>query len=129
MALSTSLVVGLVISVVLFVVTLLAVPLIVVRIPADYFTRPPRTGPWDAKGIFWFALKNLAGLVLLVMGIIMLVTPGQGVITILLGLSLMSIPGKKKVLLAIIRRKSVYSWISKVRAKAGQPPLELPEKV
>jgi len=43
------------------------------------------------------AFKNLLGVLLFMLGLIMLVTPGQGILTLLFGLMLMNFPGKYRV--------------------------------
>ena len=65
------------------VATLAGVPWVVVRLPRDYFTRPrrevwrmPSSRPF--VGLALAILKNLLGLILVILGVIMLVTPGQG---------------------------------------------------
>jgi archaellum biogenesis protein FlaJ (TadC family) len=122
-----------VLSIAMFVGSLLAVPMIVVRIPADYFVREHRVPPETSRAkralrLFGRILKNLVGAVLIVVGFVMLFTPGQGIITMLVGLSFMDIPGKKRLILMLVSRPSVYRWINSLREKRGKPPLELPPK-
>ena len=78
----------------LFVVTLalnfFVIFLVIIKIPAEYFS-PNYTHnflPGKAWYVRWSAviLKNVVGLVLLIAGIVMLIGPGQGILTILLGL-------------------------------------------
>lgn len=115
------------VSLLLFLSSLVAVPFVVTRIPADYFVRTSsRDGPTDFRSTVWLVLRNLLGVVLFLVGVIMLVAPGPGLITILLSLILMTIPGKKELLLKLLRRKGVHDWINERRAKAGRPPLQLP---
>jgi len=52
--------------------------------------------------------------------------PGPGVVTILIGLSLMSFPGKRKLEMRILRAGPVLSGINWMRAKAGRPELRMP---
>jgi hypothetical protein len=53
------------------------------------------------------------------------VLPGQGVITILIGLTLVSFPGKRNLERRMIRQKKVLSSVNWVRERAGKPPLRL----
>nr|WP_240919931.1 PGPGW domain-containing protein [Paraglaciecola sp. 20A4] len=66
--------------------------------------------------------KILIGIGLLVCGIIMLVLPGQGLITMLIGLSLIPFPGKNELEQNLLSRKSVRSSLNWIRAKANKEP-------
>jgi hypothetical protein len=72
-------------------------------------------------------MKNLIGLFMIVMGIIMSLpgVPGQGILTILLGLVMMDIPGKRPLETRIVRRPKVLKAINRLRAKFHKPPLIL----
>lgn len=115
-------------SVALFVVAAILVPVLVVRIPRDYFAaerrRPP---PWARyhpllRGML-LALKNGLGLLLLLAGGLMLVLPGQGVITILAALMLLDFPGKFRLERWIATREPVFRSINWLRRRRGYPPL------
>lgn len=118
-------------SVIAFIGTLLLVPVIVVRMPADYFVAeaPP---PWSFRGRFPLlslavrALKNLLGAALVAVGVALLVLPGQGILTILLGLTLVDFPGKRRLEVALVSRKRVRRSLNWLRDRFGHPPLELP---
>jgi hypothetical protein len=60
-----------------------------------------------------------------VLGIILSLpgVPGQGILTILLGLIFLDIPGKRPLEARIIRRPAVLSAINKLRARYDKPPL------
>ncbi len=118
------------VSVMTFILSLLIVPVIVVRIPENYFSGSnKRSLPWDGVNpVFrWclIALKNLAGFILLIMGILMLVLPGQGLLTILFGIALLDFPGKYKLERRLIGLPKVLSSINWVREKAHKKPLRV----
>lgn len=120
-------------SVVMFVGSVLLLPLVIVRLPADYFTRSELPADsWRARhGVMRLilrVLKNALGLVLAVLGLVMIFTPGQGLVALLVGLSLLDVPGKRKVEVAIIGRPGVLRAINALRARAGRPPLVLPPR-
>jgi hypothetical protein len=72
---------------------------------------------------------NLLGGALVILGIALSVpgVPGQGVLlTILAGLILMDFPGKRRLLLAVLRRGPVRAVVVRLRARSGRPPLEIP---
>jgi hypothetical protein len=120
-------------SAALFVATLLAIPWIVSRLPADYFRRDSEHQPrWyerhPAVFVAVLVLKNVVGAVLVLGGIAMLVLPGQGVLSILIGTSLLSLPGKRRLQRWIVSRPAVMRGLNWIRRRAGQPPLEPPEQ-
>jgi len=122
-----------VVSAIMFVGSLVLMPMLVVRMRADYFLRG-RGGAERAAGSHpvwrWvvLGLKNLLGLVLLVLGVAMLVGPGQGVLTILVSLSLLTFPGKRQLEIQLLRRlPGVLVAINRLRQRAGREPVRLPD--
>jgi hypothetical protein len=115
-------------SVFTFVASLLAVPWLVVRIPRDYFApgATPRL-PWaerhPALRLAFAILKNVLGLALLAAGLAMLVLPGQGLLTIVVGLVLLDFPGKHALLRRIVMQPPVLESINWLRRRAGREPL------
>lgn len=67
-------------------------------------------------------VKIIAGVCLLIFGILMLVLPGQGLITMIIGLSLLPFPGKDKMEKNLLSRKSVRSTLNWIRTKANKEP-------
>jgi hypothetical protein len=113
-------------SIVTFFGSLLAVPLIVARLPEDYFIHQHRPADWFKSPrvrIEWMIVKNALGIVFVVAGILMLVLPGQGILTIVLGLMLMDFPGKSRLINRVARRPHVLKSINWMRRKAGKPPM------
>ncbi|MFT4556905.1 MAG: FMN-binding protein [Planctomycetales bacterium] len=121
-------------SVVLFLGSLLAIPWLVARIPADYFL-PRSDGENEFRlkhpiaSLMWRFLKNLLGGVLLLAGVLMLILPGQGLLTILLGIMLIDFPGKRRLELLIIRRPAIYRVVSWIRRRSGRDELQFPESI
>lgn len=119
-----------IVSLATFVVSGVALPWLMTRLPADYFLDTDRAvrSEWPQDRVLfwtWRVLKNLTGAVLLLAGFVMLFTPGQGVLTILAGLWLMDLPGKRRCELSLIRRPKVLASVNWIRQKAGQPPLRV----
>jgi hypothetical protein len=115
----------------MFVGSLIAVPWLIVRIPADYFVhRRHLVDRWLPQHpllrIAVLALKNLCGAVLVLAGVAMLVLPGQGILTILVGLMCLDFPGKFALELWLVRRRPVVGAINWMRAKVHRPPLQIP---
>ena len=72
-------------------------------------------------------MKNILGFVLIAIGIVLSLpgVPGQGILTILLGLIMIDIPGKRPIEARIIKQPAVLAAVNKLRAKYDKPPLEL----
>ena len=120
------------VSALMFVGSLLAVPWLVVRIPTDYFVhRRHFVDRWRSRHplvrIGLLASKNLGGVVLILAGVAMLVLPGQGILTIVLGLMCLDFPGKFALEQWLALRPPVMRAMNWMRAKAGHPPLEVPD--
>jgi hypothetical protein len=119
-------------SVFMFVGTLIAIPIILMRLPADYFDiRIPR--PWMENHhpilrLIGHIVKNAVGAVFLFAGFLMLFLPGQGVLTMLIGLSLIEFPGKRRLEAKIVGQATVLSTINAMRAKFNKPPLIIAPK-
>ncbi len=113
-----------------FLCSLALVPLIVLRIPANYFShrhRIPATGKNRNNLLRWIfiLLKNLLGLLILLLGIAMLLLPGQGLLTVLMGLLLMDFPGKYRLERWIITRGPVLKSVNWLRKRGERDPLQL----
>jgi hypothetical protein len=120
-------------SLVAFLATMVAIPILIVRMPADYFVRRRSIhdvwrGRHPAVRLAALMAKNLLGAVFVVAGLAMFVLPGQGIITLLIGISLLDFPGKRAVERAIVRQPVVHWIIDRIRTKAGRPPLVVPGK-
>lgn len=120
-----------VVSLVAFVGTLLAIPFLVLQIPTDYFEDRERgISRWADRHpvlqIAWIVGKNLLGGLLLIAGIAMLVLPGQGLLTILIGLMLIDFPGKYRLERWLVTRPPVWKLIAWLRVRAGRPPIQPP---
>ncbi|MDP5032191.1 MAG: hypothetical protein NWQ54_19575 [Paraglaciecola sp.] len=66
--------------------------------------------------------KTLFGIVLLLCGVLMLVLPGQGLLTILVGLSLIPFPGKDRFEQYLLARPSIRTSLNWIRVKAKKAP-------
>ena len=78
-------------SAIMFVASAWLIPIFIARMPADYFQHKRHSilEEWRMghhARVFGRIGKNLLGYVLLVLGILMLVLPGQGLLTILVAI-------------------------------------------
>lgn len=112
-------------SVLLLVVSVLAIPRSVARIPATYFLPRSRRPPAASRTTAFHVGKNALGVLLLGAGLAMLVLPGQGLLTIIVALMLIDFPGKRRLLRRLVARPRVRKTLDHIRERAGEPPLEL----
>jgi len=117
-----------IISIVAFFLSLATLPWLVGMIPEDYFChRRRKPASWEREHpvvrITLLALKNLLGWALLAGGFIMLLIPGQGLLTMAMGLVLMDYPGKFALERRIVAIKPVYRGLNWLRRRRGMPPL------
>lgn len=110
-----------IVSVLLFAGTLVIVPVVCVRMPADYFVAPIPKRSWLA-----ITARTLVAVVLIGLGAAMLVLPGQGMLTILFGISLLDFPAKRRVERRILGSRTVFSAVNKLRQTRGKPPFLRP---
>lgn len=117
-------------SLVTFIVSVLAVPHVVVSIRPEYFAqdrRPPSR--WhNAHPVIRMLLqigRNALGVVFILGGIAMLALPGQGLLTILVGVMLIDFPRKYQFEKWLLRRRPILRAINWLRRRRGRPPLQV----
>lgn len=124
-------------AILLFVASVIAsfviVIIIVVRLPADYFlpSATRRLG-MDRHPVVRFVLhtvKNLLGLLLILLGIVQSVPgiPGQGILTIVIGIVLLDFPGKQRWERSLVGWPPIRRVINRIRQRFGQLPLQWTE--
>lgn len=119
------------VSLVSFVATLAVIPWVIVRIPADYFAgrkRPTQRQTALRSPVVWLVLlvvKNTIGVLLVLAGIVMLILPGQGLLTIIIGVLVMNFPGKFSFERWLVSRGPALSLINRIRQRYGRAPLVL----
>lgn len=113
------------------VLSFVAVVVIVVAWPPDRFKGEHDTASGTPRPLVLHVLgvvaKNLGGLVLVALGLIMAVpgVPGQGLLTALIGLSLLSFPGKRRLERRLIGRPVVLRAVNRLRVRFDRPPLDV----
>ena len=88
----------------------------------DAIKKAKLTSQASIKTLLFNFAKIIVGICLVVCGLVMLVLPGQGLITMLIGLSLIPFPGKHKFEKNILARKSVRYSLNWIRRKANKTP-------
>lgn len=115
-------------SLLMFLGSLIAVPLVIVRLPEDYLQREHklvRQWPWRISVPF-LVLKNGFGVLFLLSGLAMLVLPGQGLLTLFIGMMLLDFPRKKILIRRTLGHRRIFRAINRLRERFGKPRLERP---
>ncbi|MDP3281645.1 MAG: PGPGW domain-containing protein [Nitrosomonas sp.] len=116
-------------SVIGFIGSLIAIPWILIRLPSDYFDmRVPRYWMKDHHPVLRTIgriVKNIAGSIFLIAGFFMLFLPGQGLLTMLIGISFMDFPNKRKLEARIVGQPVFFKAINAMRQKFNKLPLTL----
>lgn len=121
-------------SIVMFIITLVAIPVAVVRLPRDYFIHQDEPNGKQPANLFArtaiLIVRNCIGVILIVAGILMLFLPGQGLLTLLFGLSLLEFPGKTRFMHKILGRintRPVIARMNTLRRYFKRPPFVEPQ--
>ncbi|VTS03558.1 hypothetical protein [Tuwongella immobilis] len=128
----------LILAVVLFfstmLLSLLSVAIVIVRLPEDYLMPS-----YDAKAnrpkhpvlrILWLIARNVFGILLVALGVVLSLpgVPGQGLLTIFMGLLVMDFPGKRRLERWMIGRPTLLQAANRLRARWNRPPLQDPHR-
>ena len=114
-----------------FFINLAIVSFILVKIPANHFSKSRKTKFWSGPHPMLHAAgvigKNIGGVLLVALGIVLSLpgVPGQGLLTVLLGIMLLDFPGKHRLEQKLLSRPSIVNAINRLRARFDKPPLEL----
>ena len=114
-----------------FLVNLGIVSLILVKLPADHFSKSRKTkfwaGPRPAIHAAKVIGKNIAGVLLVALGIVLSLpgVPGQGLLTVLLGIMLLDFPGRHRLEQKLLSKPSIVNTINRLRGRFDKPPLQL----
>jgi hypothetical protein len=125
-----SLLIGALIFLASFLINLAIVSLILVKLPADYFSKNRKTKFWSGPRPALHAAKvigkNVAGLLLVALGVVLSIpgVPGQGLLTILLGIMLLDFPGRDRLEQKLLSKPSIVNTINRLRDRFGKRPLD-----
>lgn len=113
-------------SLLTFIFSIVTIPLLVARLPREYFLqqRPKSTNSRKLTfgAISLLLIRNMIGLLLVLAGVAMLFLPGQGVITIIIGIAVMSFPYKRRLIRILSRPLSVRNSLDWIRKKMNKEP-------
>lgn len=110
-------------SFIFFIIMILITPWLVGKIPYDYFVNDKYSMKSASKITKFIVnpIRNIFGLILFILGFIMLFTPGQGIITILLAVLVMRFPYKRELEQKIIANKNILKALNWLRDKNNKP--------
>lgn len=112
------------INVGVFVGFMLAIFIIFSKLPHDYWITRKKKSTSHGSGLK--ILRNILAAPVFLMGCLMLLLPGQGVLTILLSLMLADFEKKERWLELIIQRKKVRKGLDYIRKKMKSRPFSWP---
>jgi hypothetical protein len=122
---------GVGIFVVSFFANLGIVSFILVKLPADHFSKSRKTKFWAGPRPWLHAAKvigkNIGGVLLVALGVVLSLpgVPGQGLLTVLLGIMFLDFPGRHRLEQKLLSKPSIVNSINKLRGRFGKKPLEL----
>jgi hypothetical protein len=105
--------------------------ILVLRMPADYFSRDGNQGSRTHKHpvirLAGRIAKNLFGVAIVVLGGALSLpgVPGPGLLLVLFGLTLMDVPGKRRLERRLIGRPAILNAINRLRRRWNRPPIVL----
>lgn len=112
-------------SLLMLVLSVLGIPWLIARLPSDFFLHKPPAPKHTLFCTFKHIIRNLLAIVLLLLGIAMLVLPGQGLLCIVLALSLGELPGKWLLMQRLVKIPTVIALLNWIRKSRGRTPFEL----
>lgn len=114
------------VSLVCCVVSIFVATWAVRRLPADYLLHDPDGAEAPSCSRASLLLRNTFGGLLLVLGVLMLILPGQGLLTIVAALAVMSFRSKRRLEQRLLARPHVLALINRLRRRSGRPALLAP---
>jgi uncharacterized membrane protein YbaN (DUF454 family) len=114
-----------------FLLNLGIVSIILVKLPADHFSKDKNkkfaAGSHPMLRVLLIIGKNILGVALVGLGVVLSLpgVPGQGLLTILLGIMLLDFPGRDRLEQKLLSRPTIVNTINRLRERFGKPPLQL----
>ena len=117
-------------SLAIFLATLIAIPWLILQIPEDYFSLTKRRSVLANMNhpvirIIVLVMKNLFGVIFLLLGVLLLILPGQGLLTLLLGIIMVDFPGKFRLERWFVGHDRILRSVNWLRKKGKREPIKL----
>lgn len=118
-----------IISVLIFIFSIVGLRLFIIAIPSDYFINKKRVSTLRDNSIllwvFYKIFKNIIGYIFIAIGLLALVLPGQGILMILIGLMMSDYPKKFDLEKKIIKINTVRKGVNWIRIKSNVEKIKL----
>ncbi|MDB4829420.1 PGPGW domain-containing protein [Gammaproteobacteria bacterium] len=118
-----------IISVLIFIFSIVGLRLFIIAIPSDYFINKKRVSALRDNSIllwvFYKIFKNIIGYIFIAIGLLALVLPGQGILMILIGLMMSDYPKKFDLEKKIIKINTVRKGVNWIRIKSNVEKIKL----
>jgi hypothetical protein len=121
------------ISLITFFLSLILIPYIVGKLDPECFVaycKGRKKSPSQKltfPSLILIVVKNILGFILFLAGIVMIFLPGQGLLTILLGILLLSFPGKRRLVKYLVSSPRIRHSLDWLRKKCGKQSFIWPE--
>ena len=110
-------------TIVTFLGSIILIPVLIINLSPDYFTKK-RESLYHYKHPFIrysvLILKNILGYILILLGVAMLFLPGQGLLSIAVGILFINFPGKKKLEYKFFSNKKIGGIVNLIRRRANK---------
>ena len=118
-----------IVSILIFVFSIVGLRLFIIALLPDYFINKKRVSALKNRSILlwiiYIVFKNIIGYIFIIMGLVALVLPGQGILMILVGLMMSDYPKKFDLEKKIITSKEVRKGINWIRIKYNVDKIKL----
>lgn len=116
-----------ILGVLLLVISLVATPWLISRLPNDYLIKAGlREKPRGFIRTVIYCVRAVIGLILVILGFVLMLTPGPGLVVLIVGISLAEFPGKERLLVSIATQPSVLKSLNWMRTRRGKQPFDYP---
>lgn len=112
----------------LAIISMVLVPVLIVQMPKDYFLAAHRIRRRSFSARWLTVARNALGVTLFIAGLLMLVLPGQGLLTLIVATIMSDVPGKYRVERWLVLQPRVLKAINWVRRRYHKPEITAPPR-
>lgn len=112
----------------LAIISMVLVPVLIVQMPKDYFLGAHRIRRRGFSARWLMVARNILALTLFIAGLLMLVLPGQGLLTLIVAIIMSDVPGKYRVERWLVLQPGVLKAINWVRRRYHKPVIIAPPR-
>ena len=112
----------------LAIISMVLVPVLIVQMPKDYFLAAHRIRRRGFSARWLTVARNALGVTLFIAGLLMLMLPGQGLLTLIVATIMSDVPGKYRVERWLVLQPRVLKAINWVRRRYHKPEITAPPR-